>query len=191
MPSYHRSHEDHKIMTKINFSDQDHHETKVKLKATIPSGDLHESGQKMASYNTAVARKISEHGLDASGSAVHKTHQGRDTLVPSRRLIALVNSDPTFVEASRHIGLFPQVAYKLVRDGGVARVKQVTDFILSLVLETPYFQVSKDGQYDPSIEGIRKRARNMLISMALSNRPILEKYAGPSYFRKWPKQNAV
>lgn len=163
------SHDLNEVMTKRSLVSHDNNNQVSNGSRYNPNGNFHES---------------SSH---SSVKPLKKDFRGKDTLVPSRRLIALVNNDSTFIEAQRHLGLFPQVAYKLVRDAGVARVKQVTDFILSLALETPYFQVDKFGKYDPSHEGQRDRARKMLINIALTNKPILEKYAGPSYFKKWPK----
>lgn len=163
------SHDNHEFMTKRSLVNHDNNDQVNNRSKYNPYLDNHEIG------------------FNQTGKPLKKDFRGKDTLVPSRRLIALVNNDSTFIEAQRHLDLFPQVAYKLVRDAGVARVKQVTDFILSLALETPYFQVDKFGKYDPSHEGQKDRARKMLINMALTNKPILEKYAGPSYFRKWPK----
>lgn len=167
------AHELNDIMIKTEFCSKDGNDLTYSPQQYNPSGNF--------------MSETKSSSLSASRRGVNREGRGKDTLVPSRRLIALVNNDPTFIEAQRHLGLFPQVAYKLVRDGGVTRAKQVTDFILSLALETPYFQVDKYGQYDPSLEGQRDRARKMLINMALTNKPILEKYAGPSYFKKWPK----
>lgn len=169
--AYKDSHDCYEIMTRINSSSHDNHD---QLSGNlVASRNIHEFAQK----NSTTA-----------GIPVSKGQAPRDTLVPSRRLISLVNNDPTFIEAQRYLGLYPQKLYTLVRDGGVARVKQVTDFILSLALETPYFQVDQDGQYDPSPEGMRDRARKMLINMALTDKPILDKYAGPSYFKRWPRE---
>ena len=130
------------------------------------------------------------HGYTTQGQPLNKDQDVRDTLVPSRRLMSLVNNDETFVMAQRHLGLFPQKAYTMIQDAGLERVKRVTDFILSIAIETPsFFYVDRQGQYNSSPEAVRERARKMLITIALNpSRPILEKYAGQYYWKKWPKE---
>jgi queuine/archaeosine tRNA-ribosyltransferase len=78
----------------------------------------------------------------------------------------------------------------MIQEVGLERVKRVTDFVLSIALETPsFFYVDREGRYDSSPEAVRERARKMLITMALNpSRPILEKYAGRHYWERWPKK---
>lgn len=78
------------------------------------------------------------HGYTAQGAPLQKDQEVRDTLVPSRRLMSLVNNDETFVMAQRHLGLFPQKAYTMIQEVGLERVKRVTDFILGdYILDKP------------------------------------------------------
>jgi hypothetical protein len=126
-------------------------------------------------------------GYTVQGDPLKQGQMVKDTLVPSRRLMSLVNNDETFVFAQRYLGLFPQKAYTMIQDVGLERVKRVTDFILSIVMESPsFFYVDKMGRYDASPEAIKERARKMLITIALNpKRPILDKYAGQYYWNKW------
>lgn len=110
----------------------------------------------------------------------------QETLNPSRRLIHLVNRDAVFSDAKRILGLFPQVAYKLVRSSTLERARMTTAFVLSL-FETEYFSVDQKGSYDPSISGNQQRARNMLLGIVYGKKPLFLSYAGKSFFKHYPE----
>jgi hypothetical protein len=110
----------------------------------------------------------------------------QESLQPSRRMIQFVNRDPVFVMAKRTLGLFPQVAYKLVKFAGVDRARLVTAFVVSL-FESEYFTVDKQGRYDPSIPGNQERARNMLMGILYGKKPIYLGYASKYFFDIYPE----
>lgn len=110
----------------------------------------------------------------------------QETLTPSRRLIQFVNRDEVFVLAKRVLGLFPQVAYKLVKAAGTDRARMVTAFIVSL-FQSDYFTVDQKGRYDPSIAGSQERARNMLMGILYGKKPIYLSYAGKYFFEVYPE----
>jgi hypothetical protein len=114
----------------------------------------------------------------------------KETLTPSRRLIQLVNRDEVFVLAKRTLGLFPQVAYKLVKAAGTDRARMVTAFIISL-FQSDYFTVDQKGRYDPSIPGSQERARNMLMGILYGKKPIYLSYAGKYFFEVYPEMREV
>ncbi len=117
------------------------------------------------------------------------SRRANDTLVPARYIIDLVNRDRSFKAATLVLDFGPQGAFRLIQSaGGVDRIphiKRVCDFIVSIWESSPwYFRTSQTGQYTDDEAACKKRAVNMLISMARDpRRPILEKYAGASYFR--------
>jgi hypothetical protein len=155
--------------------------------------DFHESRDFNLTGRTVDKRTESmalTHGYTVNKQPLQRDQRVKDTLVPSRRLMSLVNNDETFKMAQWHLGLFPQKAYTMIQEVGLERVKRVTDFILSIALETPsFFYVDRSGQYNASPEAVRERARKMLITIALNpSRPILEKYAGQHYWERWPKK---
>lgn len=111
-----------------------------------------------------------------------------DTLVPARYVIDLVNSDRSFKAATKLLDFGPQGQFRLVQSCGVEQIphiKTVCDFIVSMYERMPwYFKTDKNGNHTEEESVHKQRAVKMLISMARDpRRPILEKYAGPSYFR--------
>ena len=111
-----------------------------------------------------------------------------DTLVPARYVIDLVNTDRSFKAATKILDFGVQGQFRLVQGCGLERIphiKRVCDFIVSMYERMPwYFKTDKEGNHTEEEAVHKQRAVKMLISMARdSHRPILEKYAGPSYFK--------
>lgn len=112
-----------------------------------------------------------------------------DTLVPARYVIDLVNRDRSFKAATAILEFGPQGAFRLIQSaGGVERIphiKKVCDFIVSIWEDRPwYFRTDNKGAYTDDDAVCKQRAVKMLIAMARDpRRPVLEKYAGKSYFR--------
>lgn len=154
--------DNHDVMNKFNLSSQEDNDLSVRSSKQSFKQEFHETRFK----------------------------QQQETLQPSRRLIQLVNRDPVFADAKRVLGLFPQVAYKLVKTAGVERARMVTAFVLSL-FEAEYFTVDRQGRYDASIPGNQERARNMLQGIIYGKKPIFLSYAGKYFFQQYPEMREL
>lgn len=166
------THDSHDIMTKVNFSTNN------------DNNDLYFTG------NIYTIRDHESHAPAKIETRWRKT----DTQVPARYLMVLVNSDETYRQAQEVLGLYPQKLFMLTQhavrqagdyQAGVVRVQEVIDFVVSLLTEVPYFQCTQDGRYDPHPAAQKTRARNMLIDLVMSGKPLLAQYAGPRYRRRW------
>lgn len=106
------------------------------------------------------------------------------TFATSRGLVNTVNNHMPFSYAKK-LGYCPKKMYFHVQDFGLAAVKQVIDFYVSIHKTNPaFFWVDRygevDGQDNPEVEAAR--FRRYIFTTLRDNKPLLEKFAGQHYY---------
>lgn len=174
--------------------------------ATYPSHDNHDVMNNIKQENELTDRKrlTPVHGFkQRSKQEFHelKLKPSKETLMPSRHVMQMVNNERVFEDAKRFLGAFPNLLYCLVMGNakkaketgrpypgaGVERARMATAFVISLWL-TQYFNWDKKRRvYDDSLVGTRKRALDMLQDLVYGKRTLYLGYAGPYFFEKYPE----
>lgn len=137
---------------------------------------LRDNSRQSGSRSTRLNREFHEGAREA---IVKQPVQNSD-------LIEYVNTEPVFVAADSELGLYPQVAFKLIQAEGLQNARLKTAFVLSLY-RTGYFKTDPQDNFDPSTGGQQKRARGMLQHLVYKHRNIVPRLAGPTFFELYPE----